>query len=260
MDPTVTLGLFYAVIAVVLVSLIGSVVFWISLSQLKRCMPVLIAVAVGVLLGDAFLHLIPDAMDMAPTSGSSVAPWVLIGILSFVFLERYLQWRHDHAPTTIEGKNEKIEPFANMNLVGDGAHNFIDGILIASSFIADPTLGLATTIAIILHEIPQEISDIAILIQGGYSQRKAVLLNCLCATACIPGALITVYFSQIMELNLSAMLAFTAGGFIYIATSDLVPLLRSDQCSASIPTQFTSTMVGIISMQAILWWESITLF
>ena len=223
-------------------------------------MPVLIAVAVGVLLGDAFLHLIPDAMDMAPTSGSSVAPWVLIGILSFVFLERYLQWRHDHAPTTIEGKHEKIEPFANMNLVGDGAHNFIDGILIASSFIADPTLGLATTIAIILHEIPQEISDIAILIQGGYSQRKAVLLNCLCATACIPGALITVYFSQIMELNLSAMLAFTAGGFIYIATSDLVPLLRSDQCSASIPTQFTSTMVGIISMQAILWWESITLF
>ena len=260
MDSTVTVGLFSAVVAVVLVSLIGSVVFWISLSQLTRCMPVLIAVAVGVLLGDAFLHLIPDAMDMAPTSGSSVAPWVLIGILSFVFLERYLQWRHDHAPTTIEGKYEKIEPFANMNLVGDGAHNFIDGILIASSYIADPTLGLATTIAIILHEIPQEISDIAILIQGGYSQRKAVLLNCLCATACIPGALITVFFSQIIELNLSAMLAFTAGGFIYIATSDLVPLLRSDQCSASIPTQFTSTMVGIISMQAILWWESITLF
>ena len=223
-------------------------------------MPVLIAVAVGVLLGDAFLHLIPDAIDMASTSGSNVAPWVLIGILSFVFLERYLQWRHDHAPTTIERKNEKIEPFANMNLVGDGAHNFIDGILIASSYIADPTLGLATTIAIILHEIPQEISDIAILIQGGYSQRKAVLLNCLCATACIPGALITVFFSQIIELNLSAMLAFTAGGFIYIATSDLVPLLRSDQCSASIPTQFTSTMVGIISMQAILWWESITFF
>ena len=223
-------------------------------------MPVLIAVAVGVLLGDAFLHLIPDALDMAPTSGSNVAPWVLIGILSFVFLERYLQWRHDHASTTIEGKKEEIEPFANMNLVGDGAHNFVDGILIASSFIADPTLGLATTIAIILHEIPQEISDIAILIQGGYSQRKAVLLNCLCATACIPGALITVFFSQIIELNLSAMLAFTAGGFIYIATSDLVPLLRSDQCSASIPTQFTSTMVGIISMQAILWWESITLF
>ena len=260
MDSTVTVGLFSAVVAVVLVSLIGSVVFWISLSQLTRCMPVLIAVAVGVLLGDAFLHLIPDAMDMAPTSGSSVAAWVLIGILSFVFLERYLQWRHDHAPTTIEGKNEKIAPVANMNLVGDGAHNFIDGILIASSYIADPTLGLATTIAIILHEKPQEISDIAILIQGGYSQRKAVLLNCLCATACIPGALITVFFSQIIELNLSAMLAFTAGGFIYIATSDLVPLLRSDQCSASIPTQFTSTMVGIISMQAILWWESITLF
>ena len=254
------MAILLASVAVVLVSLIGSFVFCLNQGQLNRYMPTLIAVAVGVLLGDAFLHLIPDAIAMTPTSGSSVAPWVLVGILSFAFIERYLQWRHDHAPIVVKEEEEQIETFANMNLVGDSAHNFVDGILIASSFIADPTLGLATTFAIILHEIPQEISDIAILIQGGYSKQKAVLLNFLCATTCIPGALITVYFAQIMELNLSAMLAFTAGGFIYIATSDLMPLLRSDECSASILTQFTSTMVGIASMQAILWWESISFF
>ncbi len=269
MDVTVTLLILLGAAAVVLVSLIGALVFYVSESRLKRWMPLLIAVAVGVLLGDAFLHLIPDAMEMAPSSESSVALWVLIGVLSFVFLESCLQWRHDHATINApkdqgekdqgEKDREEIASFARMNLCGDGAHNFVDGVLIASSFLADPALGLATTIAIVLHEVPQEISDIAVLIQGGFSRRNAVLLNVLCATACIPGALVTILFSQLMELNLSAMLAFTAGGFIYIATSDLVPLLRSEQLKASIPVQFASTMIGIMSMQAILWWEGANL-
>ena len=140
-------------------------------------MPLLIAVAVGVLLGDAFLHLIPDAMEMAQSSESKVALWVLIGSISFVFLESCLQWRHDHAITTARENQGEIASFAKMTLFGDGAHNFVDGVLIASSFLADPALGIATTIAIVLHEIPQEISDIAVLIQGGFSRRTAVLLN-----------------------------------------------------------------------------------
>ena len=245
-----------AAASVGLVSLIGVLVFYVSESRLKKWMPSLIAVAVGVLLGDAFLHLIPDAIQRAPGSESGVALWVLIGIIRFVFLESCLQWRHDHAITTARENQAEIACFAKMNLFGDGAHNFVDGVLIASSFLADPALGIATTIAIVLHEIPQEISDIAVLIQGGFSRRTAVLLNFFCATACIAGALITILFSQLMELNLSAMLAFTAGGFIYIATSDLVPLLRSEKLKASIPVQFASITIGILSMQAILWWES----
>lgn len=256
MDALVTLPIFLGSATVVLVSLIGALVFYVSESRLKRWMPLLIAVAVGVLLGDAFLHLIPDAMEMAQSSESKVALWVLIGIISFVFLESCLQWRHDHAITTARENQAEIASFAKMNLFGDGAHNFVDGVLIASSFLADPALGIATTIAIVLHEIPQEISDIAVLIQGGFSRRAAVLLNFFCATACIAGALITILFSQLMELNLSEMLAFTAGGFIYIATSDLVPLLRSEKLKASIPVQFASITIGILSMQAILWWES----
>ena len=256
MDVSVTLPIFLGSAAVVLVSLIGALVFYISESRLKRLMPLLIAVAVGVLLGDAFLHLIPDAMEMAERSESNIALWVLIGVLSFVFLESCLQWRHDHAITSARENQGEIASFAKMNLFGDGAHNFVDGVLIASSFLADPALGVATTVAIVLHEIPQEISDIAVLIQGGFSRRKAVLLNFFCATACLVGAISTLLFSQLMELNLAAMLAFTAGGFIYIATSDLVPLLRGKALRSSIPAQFAFTLVGIMSMQLILWWES----
>lgn len=259
MDSSEALPIFLGSAAVVLVSLIGALVFYVSESRLKRWMPLLIAVAVGVLLGDAFLHLIPDAMEMAPGTESSVALWVLTGILSFVFLESSLQWKHDHEVKSPREDEEEVASFAKMNLFGDGAHNFVDGVLIASSFLADPALGVTTTVAIVLHEIPQEISDIAVLIQGGFSRRRAVLLNFFCATACVVGALSTLLFSQLMELNLSAMLAFTAGGFIYIATSDLVPLLRSEKLKASIPEQFASITIGILSMQAILWWESANL-
>ena len=224
-------------------------------ADLKKWMPSLIAVAVGVLLGDAFLHLIPDAMERAPGSESSVALWVLIGIISFVFLESGLQGVRSRVRVFTRGEDD-VAPFATMNLFGDGAHNFVDGVLITASFLADPALGVATTVAIVLHEIPQEISDVAVLIQGGFSRRKAVLLNFCCATACLVGAISTLLFSQLMELNLAAMLAFTAGGFIYIATSDLVPLLRGKALRSSIPAQFAFTLVGIMSMQLILWWES----
>ena len=245
-----------AAAAVALVSLIGALFFYVSEIRLKKWMPSLIAVAVGVLLGDAFLHLIPDAMERLPGSESSVALWVLIGIISFVFLESGLQWRHYHELKSPHEGEDDIASFAKMNLVGDGAHNFVDGVLITASFLADPALGVATTVAIVLHEIPQEISDVAVLIQGGFSRRRAVLLNFCCATACLVGAMSTLLFTQLMELNLTAMLAFTAGGFIYIATSDLVPLLRGKALRSSIPVQFAFTLVGIMSMQLILWWES----
>ena len=255
MDLDVGLLVFLASLVVVLISLIGVLVFYISEKTLNVWMPLLIAAAVGVLLGDAFLHLLPDALEIAHATGANVALWTLIGVLAFVFLETVLQWKHDHSISGGQTVSRGVASFAKMNLLGDGAHNFVDGILIASSFLADPALGMATTAAIVIHEIPQEISDIAVLIQGGYSKRKAVLLNFLCASACIPGAVLTLLISQTMELNLSAMLAFTAGGFIYIATCDLVPLLRSEQLKISIPVQFVSTMVGIFSMQAILWLE-----
>ena len=258
------IGLFLSVMAasllVAIVSLICTVFLYVSDSRLKIWMPRLIAIAVGVLLGDAFLHLIPDALDLAGGHQSSVGLWVLVGVISFFFMETVLQWRHEHNLGPSTDRAGAPASFARMNLFGDGIHNFVDGVLIASSFLVDPALGFATTIAIVLHEIPQEISDIAILIQGGYSKKRAVILNFLCATACCAGAVITLIVSQLMELGLWAMLAFTAGGFIYIATSDLVPLLRTSELKARLPAQFAATLFGVLSMQSILWVENLTYF
>ena len=245
-----------ASVTVTLVSLISAGFLYVSDERLKIWVPRLVAVAVGVLLGDAFLHLIPDALEMAGPESGSVVLWTLVGILSFFFIESVLQWHHDHEILNIDETKKTPASFATMNLFGDGIHNFVDGILIASSFLVDPALGVATTLAIVLHEIPQEISDISILIQGGYNKRRAVFLNFLCATLCILGAVATLLVSQLMELGLGAMLAFTAGGFIYIATCDLVPLLRSKELKVGISMQFAATIVGILSMQSILWYEN----
>ncbi len=186
----------------------------------------------------------------------------LAGILCFYLIEHVLHWQHDHQLDhqleSTAARDSGPASFARMNLLGDAIHNFVDGILIAGSFLMDPVLGVATTIAIVVHEIPQEISDIAVLVHGGYSKRRAVFLNVLCATACVPGAIATLLLSQLMELSLGALLAFTAGGFIYIATTDLMPLLRQASARLSLPIQASATMVGVFSMQAILWLEALT--
>ncbi len=242
---------------VAVISLLCAIFLYVSDEKLKIWMPRLIALAVGVLLGDAFLHLLPDALEVADTTDRTVGLSILVGILTFFFIETVLQWHHDHSPEGNTLAPKKPASFATMNLLGDGIHNFVDGILIASSFLVDPALGLTTTVAIVLHEIPQEISDIAILVQGGYSKKRAVFLNFLCATVCAVGGIATLIISQLMELGLGAMLAFTAGGFIYIAACDLVPLLRSNELKIDFSAKATATMAGVFSMQAILWIESI---
>lgn len=244
---------------VVFVAMGASAVLLVNDEKLQVWMPRLVAVAVGVLLGDAFLHLLPDALE-ATQSSSAVFMWALAGLLCFYLIEQVLQWRHDHSLelTPVAGGADKPASYAHMNLLGDGIHNFVDGVLIAGSFLVDTTLGVATTIAIVVHEIPQEISDIAVLINGGYSKKRAVFLNVLCATACTVGAVLTLLLAQVMELGLGAILAFTAGGFIYIATTDLIPLLRSSGMKLDLSTQVVATVVGVVSMQSILWLETFT--
>ena len=260
MDPSITLSVLLASFVVAIVSLVGTVFLYVPDKNLQIWLPRLVAVAVGVLLGDAFLHLIPEALELSSETSNSVVLWILVGIVAFFFMESTLHWHHDHNLDNLANLENTPATFARMNLLGDAAHNFVDGVLIASSFLVTPSLGIATTIAIVLHEIPQEISDIAVLIQGGYSKKRAIFLNFCCAMMCTVGATTTLIVSQLMELGLAAMLAFTAGGFIYIATSDLVPLLRSNELKIRLSTQFTGTLLGILSMQSILWFEHIPLF
>ena len=245
-----------ASLLVAIVSLISALFLYIDDQRLKTWMPRLIAIAVAVLLGDAFLHLLPDAIDIAEESSNSVFLWTLIGILIFFFIESAFQRNQKFEPKSHELTEIPVKSFARMNLIGDGVHNFVDGILIASSFLVDPGLGVATTIAIVLHEIPQEISDTAILIQGGYGKGRAVILNFFCALVCIAGAMSTLVISQITELGLSSLLALTAGGFIYIAAGDLFPLLRSEGLKDKASSQVVAVLVGVLSMQLILWVEA----
>jgi len=253
MDWSITLMTMAAALVVSLVALCSAFVLYVKDSTLSKWLPRLIALAVGVLLGDAFLHLLPDALERADDP-ANVLLWVLAGIVLFYFIEQCLQWRHDHALRP-EDMGENPRSYARMNLFGDGVHNFVDGVLIAGSFLADPMLGVATTIAIIVHEVPQEMSDIAVLIHGGYEKRRAVLLNFLCACACMVGAAMTLLVAQLMTISLPALLALTAGGFIYLATSDLIPLLRNIEVKVPLRMQMFATFAGIGCMQAILWLE-----
>lgn len=239
---------------VALVALCAAVVLFVDEKQLRRWVPRLVSVAIGVLLGDAFLHLLPDALQRSGDP-SAVLWWTLSGILGFYAIEQFLFWRHDHeAPGTKSG-GDRPRTYTRMNLLGDAIHNFVDGVLIAGSFLADPVLGITATAAIVIHEIPQELSDIAVLIHGGIAPRRAVALNFVCATTCVAGALLTVALAQITDLSLSALLAVTAGGFIYIAATDLIPILRERAAAMPLPLQLSTTALGVVSMQAVLWLE-----
>lgn len=249
------LYIFSATFLVALVSLIGICIFFLEEKTINKLIPFFISLAVGVLLGDAFFHLLPDAIQYS-TNHSLVFGACLAGILAFYMIEQIFHWHHSHDNIQSE-ENTKKRPqsFVYMSLLGDGVHNFVDGILIAGSFLVDPKLGITTTIAIIVHEIPQEISDIAVLLRGGLSRGKAVFFNFLCALCCTAGALFIFMINQWFDLNVAVLLAFTAGGFIYIAMTDLMPLLKNTLEEISLSKQISSTAAGIFMMQLIIFFE-----
>ncbi len=242
-----------ACLLVSLCTLTGIFAFALSINQLKRIVPVLVALAVGVLLGDAFIHLIPDAAERHG-SVSDISLIVLIGIFGFFILEKLVRWRHDHQIKD-QPQEKKVLPLAKMNLMGDAVHNFVDGILIAGSFLVDPVLGLTTTLAIIIHEIPQEIGDVGALLHGGYTPREAVLYNFYCSLSILPGALFTLLLSQNADSSLIVLLPIAAGGFIYIAASDLIPILHQRSSFHYLLAQTAAFAVGIACMKGIVIFE-----
>lgn len=242
-----------ACLAVSLCSLSSVFALWLKPETLKRIVPFLIALAVGVLLGDAFIHLIPDAVNRHG-SVSDVCLTVLVSLFGFFVLEKLVRWRHDHNVDTVHNRTE-ILPLAKMNLIGDAMHNFVDGILIAGSFLADPALGFTTTLAIIAHEIPQELGDVGALLRGGYLPRQAVLYNFYCSLTVLPGAIFTLLLSQVAESSLIFLLPIAAGGFIYIAASDLIPVLHERSSLRHLSGQSASFVLGIGFMQSIVIFE-----
>jgi zinc and cadmium transporter len=200
----------------------------------------LVALSIGALIGGAFLHLIAEAAE--EKAMEEVFIFVIVGFIFFFFIEKLFHWRHCHDSKC------KIHSFAYMSLLGDSIHNFIDGIIIAGSFIASFELGIASVIAIVIHEIPQEIGDFGVLVHGGMRKKQALFFNFLTALAAVLGGIAGFFVITYFEVSLSFLLAFAAGGFIYIAASDLIPELRKEQKLARSLLHFAIIIIGIIIM------------
>lgn len=201
------------------VSLIGLLFISLNLLRFKSLTLFLVSFAVGSLLGDAFIHLLPEIYKNNSGFFSIISP--LVGFFLFFFLEKILHWRHCHEPDCHDHDLAVVK----LNFFGDSLHNFIDGVIIAASFIISPRLGFTTSLAVILHEIPQEIGDFGIFIHQGVSPRRALWWNLLSSFFCFFGIVFTFLFGSYLG-DLSFLLGLAAGGFIYLAASDLVPELH----------------------------------
>lgn len=198
-------------------SLIGGVLLLSNKDIAGKISHYLYSFAAGVLLGTAFFDLLPEAA--AEANGINIFFWTLVGILVFFLLVRFLHWFHHH-DTHFKGEHQQTIP---LIIVGDTVHNFIDGVAIAASFLVSIPLGILTTVAVAIHEIPQEIGDFAILLRRGLSRTRVLLINIFSACASFSGAILMYAFSDFLSGTLPIFLSVTAGFFIYIASSDLIP-------------------------------------
>jgi zinc and cadmium transporter len=188
----------------------------------------LVSYAIGALLGAVFLDILPEAMELG-SSAAAVSGTVLVGILLFFTLEKLLLWRHchhDHCEVHELHEHDANRRSGMMIMVGDTFHNFVDGIIIAAAFLTDVNLGIVTALAIIAHEIPQEVGDFMILLHSGYSKAQALLLNLVSSLATLVGGVLAYYALQSMQSYISTLLALAAASMIYVAVADLIPGLH----------------------------------
>lgn len=242
----------YAFISVTMVSLISLTgLFFLSLREdiLRRYMFLFMSIAVGALLGDAFIHLIPEAFEEAENS-TLISILVIAGIFSFFALEKFLHWHH-HGEDTVY----TVHPVGKLILFSDGVHNFIDGVIIGASFLISIPVGIATTIAVILHEIPQEVGDFSVLLHAGYSKVQALWLNFVSALTALLGLVVFFVIGSTLENVMVYILPLAAGGFIYIALADLIPELHKTKKLSSSLVQLIAVIVGIVLMLALTWLE-----
>ena len=235
-----------SVILVSLISLIGIVTISVNEQRLKRVVFALVSLAAGGLFGDAFIHLLPEAYEMS--KGEVKAPiCVLAGLFAFFVLEKFLRWKHERSLPS----EREIHPVGWLNLFADGAHNLIYWMLIGASYLAGFQVGIATTIAVVLHEIPQEIGDFGVLIQARMSRARALLFNYLSASLAIAGAIIALLIGAKIKGFASMMLSVTAGSFIYIAGSDLLPELHRESDLTKSVIQMIAMAAGVALMLAL---------
>lgn len=235
-----------SVIIVSLISVIGILFIFLKRKTLDNLLIFLVSLAAGSLLGGAFLHLLPEVVENNGFS-VNVAFLILGGILIFFAIENFLHWRHCHIQTCDEHKHH----LGIMNLIGDGAHNFIDGLIIAASYFVSIPAGIATTLAVIMHEIPQEIGDFGVLIYDGFSKKKALLFNFFSALTAVIGAIIGIIFAGKSAVFSYIVMPLAIGGFIYIAGSDLIPEIHKNQKKVFSFRNLAGIILGILIMYAL---------
>jgi zinc and cadmium transporter len=212
----------YAILSVLLVSiisLVGIFTLAIDTKKIQKYTFVLVSLAVGALLGDAFIHLIPQSLSNQ-TNSLNASLFIIAGILLFFILEKFLHWHHHQSDCL------NPHPIGKMILISDGLHNLIDGLIITASYLIDIKIGISSTLAIILHEIPQEIGDFGVLLHAGFSKGRALWWNFVSALSALFGILIVFIFGNLNQSLNTWVIPLTAGGFIYIALSDLIPELH----------------------------------
>ncbi len=229
------------------VSLVGAAAIFLPRKFPKNFLIFLVSFSAGALLGDVFIHLLPE---IAAESGFNlnISLFILAGILIGFATEKLICWRHCHMPLT----KTHVHNFAHMNLIGDFFHNFLDGAIISVSYLSSISLGIATTIAVIFHEIPQEIGDFGVLLHGGYSRQRALTLNFLTACSAFAGAIAALLIGSAIADSLNLFLAIAAGNFIYIASADLIPELHKETDFKNAIWQFVFLLLGIFVMWGLL--------
>lgn len=236
-----------SVLIVSLISLVGVLTLSMRKERLKKWLIYLVSLAAGTLFGGALLHLLPEIVESHGFE-LNVSLLILGGIVGFFFLEKIIHWHHYHMPMG----GDHVHSFTIMNLFGDGLHNFLDGLIIGATYLVSVPTGIATTVAVILHEIPQEISDFGVLLHGGFTVSRALFFNLLSALVAVVGAVVALSLSGYVE-NIEFFIASIAiGGFIYIAGSDLIPEMHKHPSVKSSLIQLLFFILGIALMAAIL--------
>jgi len=243
----------YSIVSVLIVSLlsiVGVLVLAVNAKRLQSILIYFVSFSAGALFGNAFIHLLPEA---AEKNGFTlrISIYIILGIVVFFVVEKLIR---EHRHHLVGPKHHAtIKPFAIMNLIGDGIHNFIDGLLIAGSYLVSIPVGIATTLAVIFHEIPQEIGDFGVLLEGGFSRWKALLINFLTALSAFVGVFFGLILNTMVDNMTLFLIPFTAGGFIYIAGSDLLPeLLHKEEDLAKLSLLLIAFLVGVAVMVGLL--------
>lgn len=232
--------------SVSLLSLVGALVLVFNDKLLSKIVLWLVAFSAGSLIGGAFLHMIPESLEVLG-SASLVFMWAIIGFSIFFALELFVHWHHCHH--IICEHKEYVKPTAYLILVADGLHNFIDGLAIAGAFLVDIRVGIVTTLIVATHEIPQELGDFGVLVNSGWKKWRALLFNLISGLTAVIGGLLVYFVAQ--DFNVDFLLPLAAGGFIYVASSDLIPEVKHhDKISTNI-IHFLAFIFGIVLVMVV---------